>query len=108
MQLTMSLNSYAKVINKEDIPEKKKIFDEKFPKTLISLYELPGESMLQSQLVAFFGYNVIRTKNALKKKSVDYYCITNRKAIDIGSEIRIRKETSKDEYADEKLDKYLA
>ena len=112
VQFTMALNEHAKVIDNNQLEKKMSEFADKFPATF-GFWNDREKVRFRSILAALNGYNVIRVKTPVDG-DIDYYCITDRKAITLDSTIqdKVTGYNSKTEtpavIEGKKLDEYLA
>ena len=109
------------MIDNEKISEKMLNFRNEFPITS-EFMKIDGmnrneknENKIQSVVLAFMGYNACRVKNPQGMGGIDYYCITDRKAITMDSSIHIRVNKDDINYDSffevvnpQKLEEYLA
>lgn len=95
VQAVMMLNEHARMITYTDfMKNKEKVFDKKFKKVSRLLQkELSSKSGYRDFLTmkaAFFGYNTLKDP-ACGVNGVDYYVTTDRKALSIENELRVRR-----------------
>ncbi len=93
VQFTCTLNEQAQVIEKAQLKEIALEIGKKFPESCnFMIGKFHGDAW--SIIAAMLGYNVVRETNAQAPQgiNVDYYCITDRKALSIASTVEIRKE----------------
>lgn len=96
VQLVMMVNEHARMINYVDFMRKKeKTFDQMFGKVSKILHEekssKSGYRDFLTMKAAFFGYNTLIDKGC-GITGVDYYVTTDRKALSIINELRVRRD----------------
>ena len=112
VQAVMMINEHARMINYTDFMKKQeKVFDKKFKKVSKLLQQekssQSGYRDFLTMKAAFFGYNTLKDPGC-GIAGVDYYVTTDRKALSIINELRVRKkenDTSFDEVGYVNLEK---
>ena len=112
VQAVMMINEHARMINYTDFMKKQeKVFDKKFKKVSKLLQQeqssKSGYRDFLTMKAAFFGYNTLKDPGC-GIAGVDYYVTTDRKALSIINELRVRKkenDTSFDEVGYVNLEK---